>query len=115
MYRIAIASSDGENIDLHFGQAPSFLIYEIREDGTQFVEDREVVLPEKDNVHTGKNIEAIIELLDDCSAVFILRIGMQSARHLYAKGIKYFEVNYPLNHIFNTLIDNMRRGRVKIL
>ena len=47
--RVAIASSDGINIDLHFGQAKSFLIYELKAGKFELTEKRE--LPEQ--VETG--------------------------------------------------------------
>ncbi len=115
MYRIAIASSNGENVDLHFAQAESFLIYEITKDGVDFIDDRPVVLPEKEHVHNEENMDAVIELLNDCVAVFVLKIGMRSSRQLYARGLKSFEVSYPLHHIFRTLVDNLQRGKIKVL
>ena len=41
-YKIAVATSDGLNVDLHFGSAPSFDIYDV--DGIDFlkVETRKV-------------------------------------------------------------------------
>ena len=40
--KVAIASSDGLNIDLHFGQAKSFLIYELKGKKFELIEKREV-------------------------------------------------------------------------
>ena len=40
--KVAIASSDGLNIDLHFGQAKSFLIYELNGKKFELIEKREV-------------------------------------------------------------------------
>lgn len=40
--KVAIASSDGLNIDLHFGQAKSFLIYELKGSKFELIEKREV-------------------------------------------------------------------------
>ena len=40
--KVAIASSDGLNIDLHFGQAKSFLIYELKDKKFELIEKREV-------------------------------------------------------------------------
>ena len=47
--KVAIASSDGINIDLHFGKAESFLIYELKAGKFELTEKRE--LPEQ--VETG--------------------------------------------------------------
>ena len=43
--KVAIASSDGLNIDLHFGQAKSFFIYELKDKKFEFTEKREVPAP----------------------------------------------------------------------
>ena len=40
--KVAIASSDGLNIDLHFGQAKSFLIYELKDKKFELTEKREL-------------------------------------------------------------------------
>ena len=40
--KVAIASSDGLNIDLHFGQAAQFHIYELCGDHFEFLETRDV-------------------------------------------------------------------------
>jgi predicted Fe-Mo cluster-binding NifX family protein len=40
--KVAVASSDGLNIDLHFGQAKSFFIYELKDKKFEFTEKREV-------------------------------------------------------------------------
>lgn len=49
--KVAIASSDGLNIDLHFGQARAFLIYELKDKKFELVENRE--LPEGANEPTS--------------------------------------------------------------
>ncbi|MDR0430023.1 MAG: hypothetical protein LBH58_06050 [Tannerellaceae bacterium] len=115
MYRIAIASSNGEAVDMHFWQAKSFLIYEIGDEGVSFVEDRAIEDVKNEDEHSMKNMEIRVEILSDCKAVFFLKIGMRSSRYLYEHGIKSFEVSYTLNHIFNTLIKNKKQGRIKIL
>jgi predicted Fe-Mo cluster-binding NifX family protein len=47
-YRVAAASSDGMLVDTPFGEAESFLIYEIRDDGTyELIEKRIWVQPDE--------------------------------------------------------------------
>ena len=115
MYRIAIASSNGETVDMHFWQATSFLIYEIGDEGASFVEDRAIENVKDENEHSMQNMEKRAKILSDCKAVFFLKIGMRSSRYLYEHGIKPFEVSFSLNHIFKTLIKNEKQGRIKIL
>ncbi|MCR5614157.1 NifB/NifX family molybdenum-iron cluster-binding protein [Treponema sp.] len=51
-YKIAVASSDGVNIDVHFGAAKFFSIYEVQDDASfSFLEKREV--PEDAEVKAG--------------------------------------------------------------
>ena len=47
--KVAIASSDGLNIDLHFGQAKSFLIYELKGSKFELTEKREVPVLENES------------------------------------------------------------------
>ncbi|MDR1335880.1 MAG: hypothetical protein LBK22_03510 [Tannerella sp.] len=114
-YRIAIASSNGETVDLHFGQATSLLIYETGEDGVRFVDDRTVELIPGEAAHTEENMQRFAEALSDCSAVFVRRIGARSADFLHRNGIRTFEVDFTLHHIFTTLVKNEQRGRVRVL
>ncbi len=47
--KVAIASSDGLNIDLHFGQAKSFLIYELKGSKFELTEKRELPVLENES------------------------------------------------------------------
>ena len=49
--KVAIASSDGLNINLHFGQAKSFLIYELK--GSEFELTKKRELPASENESTS--------------------------------------------------------------
>ena len=40
--KVAIASSDGKNVDLHFGKAKDFLVYELNSSSFSFLEKRKV-------------------------------------------------------------------------
>ena len=113
-YRIAIASSDGESVDQHFGQARNFLIYEISEGQVEFIEDREVITNQDQEFHSDANFERITILLKDCKAVFVRKIGERAIIYLLVNGIKSFAVDYSLNFIFTTLIKR-QNSRVKLL
>ncbi|MDR2847674.1 MAG: hypothetical protein LBV39_01075 [Bacteroidales bacterium] len=114
-YRIAIASSNGESVDQHFGQAQNFLIYQVGSTGVDFVEDREAQLTQSKTPHWEENLKRLVKLLEDCSAIFVLKIGARSSRYLQLHNISIFEVNFSLNHIFTTLIKKQQQGRVRIL
>jgi nitrogen fixation protein NifX len=113
--RIAIASSNGESVDQHFGQADNFLIYDVGDKEVAFVEDREVSIEQEYSHHSDEYLAQLVELLSDCSAVFVLKIGVRSYKYLYERNINSFEVDFPLHHIFKTLLKNRERGRVRII
>lgn len=54
-YRIAVASSDGERINSHFGTAEEFRIYEVENEEASFVEARKVAASEGDVTGTEKS------------------------------------------------------------
>jgi nitrogen fixation protein NifX len=113
-YRIAIASSDGQVVDQHFAKAENFLIYEITEGNVEFIEDRLVNDGSAEDSHSDAHIEEIRDLLGDCKAVFVLKIGERAIRYLYLNGIKSFAVDFSLNHIFTTLLKR-QNSRIRIV
>jgi predicted Fe-Mo cluster-binding NifX family protein len=113
-YRIAIASSDGESVNQHFARAENFLIYEITEGKVAFIEDRLVNAGFGESAHSDARIEEIKNLLSDCKAVFVSKIGEKAIRYLNINGIKSFAVNFSLNFIFTTLLKR-QNSRVRII
>jgi predicted Fe-Mo cluster-binding NifX family protein len=113
-YRIAIASSDGESVNQHFGRAGNFLIYEISEGHVEFIEDREVTIDPEEKTQPDANFERVTILLKDCKAVFVLKIGERAVRYLYINGIKSFAVDFSLNFLFTTLLKR-QNSRIKII
>lgn len=86
--RIAVASSDGIVINTHFGRAASFYIYERQGKVLQLLEKR----IGKPFCHFGEHEENelldTVELLADCTMVYVLQIGRGAEEALLAKGIK---------------------------
>jgi nitrogen fixation protein NifX len=113
-YRIAIASSDGESVNQHFGQTKNFLIYDILEGSVEFVEDREVNFETNESAHSDSNLGQLSILLKDCKAVFVSKIGEKASSYLYINGISSFSVNYSLNHIFSTLLKR-QKSKLKVI
>jgi predicted Fe-Mo cluster-binding NifX family protein len=113
-YKIAIASSDGQKVDQHFGQAINFLIYEVSTGVINFIEDRDVNKCIDVDSNPETRISQIIHLLSDCKIVFASKIGERVVRELYDNGIKSFAVHFTLNEIFNTIIKR-QNSRVRII
>ena len=88
--KIAFTSTTGEMIDLHFGQAASFHVWEVGPDSADFVEQRGV------GEHGGDEedrIAARARLLVDCAIVYTMQIGGPAAAKLVAKKIHPMKTN----------------------
>ena len=130
-FKIAIASSDGKNVDLHFGKAAGFLIYEF--DGEKFsqTEMRKAPAPltEASAAESAPQAEsggcgsggcagctggggccsrggaklASVELLSDCRAVIAAQIGGNVRRQFERSVISCFDVDYPVETVLEKL------------
>lgn len=89
--RIAVASTDGKIIDLHFGDANRFLIFKIQDGQGQFEEIREKTKMSLNN-HQERWL-ASIDLVDDCKAVICSKIGNEPKIELRKLGIKPIQLD----------------------
>jgi len=93
--KVAFATTDGKQVDEHFGRAGMFAIYEITEDGYQFVAMRKfadgmdnavVDTREMGPLHDSA-VQKKVEKLADCKIIYLIEIGGPSAARLVKKGI----------------------------
>jgi predicted Fe-Mo cluster-binding NifX family protein len=99
-YKIAVTSSDGEHIDLHFGMADSFRILQMDEaaGSWEFQDTRKI--PVGSNAapgcggcgHQDERLQSVINALSDCRYVFTARIGKKPFTVLQRAGITALEV-----------------------
>lgn len=115
-YKIAIASSDGKQIDETFGAAKSFLIYEVTDGAYRKLEERvfheEGAASEKCGTSCGAGIgcasggsaagggcggagngSAKVELIADCRCIVCKKIGFHIQKQLERKAISAFDVS----------------------
>lgn len=88
--RFAIASKSGINVDLHFGHAEEFYIYDYKDGDIRFHEKRNVEKYCTGNEYCGDvedKIGKILVTLDDCNSVIAMRIGESPKVRLKDKGI----------------------------
>lgn len=88
--KIAFTSKTGESIDLHFGQAELFHIWEVGPDEAHFVGTVGV------GEHGGDEedrIAARANVLADCAVVYTMQIGGPAAAKLVAKRIHPMKTN----------------------
>lgn len=92
--KIAVASKYGKLVDLHFGHATEFRIYQGENNTFELLETRQVDkycagMQECDTEEERR--EVIVESLKDCAAVLTMRIGHSAKERLRRKGIQSIE------------------------
>ncbi|ACM20850.1 nitrogenase molybdenum-iron cofactor biosynthesis protein NifB/NifX-related protein [Geotalea daltonii FRC-32] len=93
MIRVAIASSDGESINEHFGKASQFIIYEVEDDGNYRQVEKREVLSGCSNAETSVHGPGgTTDRLGDVQAVFAVQIGPGAAAALQEKGVRAFNL-----------------------
>ena len=101
-FKVAIASNDGKRINEHFGKTLSFLIYEIKEDGSyKFLESRKNTPPYL--------LERSINLILDCNTVLASQIGPKATHILYCHGIQ----SYMINNLIDDALRRLASSKLK--
>jgi nitrogen fixation protein NifX len=98
--KVAFATTDGEQVDEHFGRAGMFAIYEITDKGSTFVEIRKFSDGMDKSVTDTKDLGPLhddavqnkVDRLADCKLIYLTEIGGPSAARLVKKGIMPMKV-----------------------
>jgi len=99
-FRIAFAST-GEYIDQHFGSARYFQVYDIADNEHHHVETRKTEGKYRSNYEGEFN--HLLEILDDCDAVFVSKIGQNAAAFMIGHGKRVFEAAGEVEEIIAEL------------
>lgn len=92
-YRVAIASTDGETVNIHYGKSEIFYIYIIDDDeGYDFLEKRSVQSVCQDGFHNKAAMDTHVQQFTDCKYVIASRIGTGAIQVLTAQGITAMEL-----------------------
>ena len=91
-YRVALASSDGRNVDVHYGKSEKFFVYALDEEGYDFVEERSVKPVCMDGSHLKQSMEESVKRFADCRYVVASRIGAGASASLTLGGITGMEL-----------------------
>ncbi len=102
--KIAFATTDGKQVDEHFGRAGLFAIYEISAEGSRFLELRKFADGIDHAVADTRNagaahesaVESKVERLADCKLVYLTEIGGPSAARLVKRDIMPMKVKEPM-------------------
>jgi nitrogen fixation protein NifB len=102
--RIAIASRDNIFVHQHFGRATHFQIYDLHDKGFVFVETRENIPSCGSNEIEADAHSSVVNLLKDCSAVVVARIGPGAIETLNTYGLKYYMFPGSINTALQKII-----------
>lgn len=97
--KIAVASTDGKIVDLHFGDTNHFLIFKIEDGEGKFHEIRKKT-PMTLNNHGERWIASLV-LINDCKAVISSKIGKKPTRELRKLGIKPIQLDCNVKEAVN--------------
>ena len=118
--KVAFATTDGKQVDEHFGRAGMFAVYELTDKGASFVELRKfsdgmdtTVTDTKDlgPLHDSA-VQAKVERLADCKLIYLTEIGGPSAARLVKKGIMPMKVKEVvlIESALNQLNDTIKQS-----
>ncbi|WP_160692755.1 nitrogenase cofactor biosynthesis protein NifB [Clostridium sp. C2-6-12] len=100
VYKFAISSKSGINIDQHFGHASEFYIYDYANGAIQFAEKRSVEKYCNGVQECGEqeeNIKKILNTINDCDAVLAFKIGAEPVNKLLKEGIHVYQMYERIN------------------
>jgi predicted Fe-Mo cluster-binding NifX family protein len=116
--RVAFASSDGSFIDFHYGRATTFFIYEIgagRGDEIlrptpMYVGKRHCYrIPGQGEImqsaaHRREELEKAAELLKDCDALFVAKIGETPAKFFIERNFRIFQIEARIDRVLEAIV-----------
>jgi nitrogen fixation protein NifX len=93
--KVAFATTDGVQVNEHFGRAGMFAVYDVKEQGYSFVEMRKFAEGRDTAVEETKGMKEVhddlvqkkVDSLGDCKIVYLTEIGGPSAARLVKKGM----------------------------
>ncbi|MBQ2666172.1 NifB/NifX family molybdenum-iron cluster-binding protein [Methanobrevibacter sp.] len=100
--RLAVVSSDGENVDLHLGKGKSVYVYDY-DDELKFVEHREVEIADDSKHQGGKVIKACA----DCDVLIAVQYGFKSKIKAEDANIKLVMDEGPVCDVLKRYIDHV--------
>jgi nitrogen fixation protein NifX len=118
--KIAFATTDGANVDEHFGRAGMFAVYDMGREGYRLIEMRKfadgidtAVTGTRDRGEAHEDaVQAKVDRLADCKIIFMTEIGGPSAARLVKKGIMPMKVKAatPIEDSIRQLHETIRRS-----
>lgn len=119
--KVAFATTDGVNIDEHFGRSGKFAVYEISPEGYAFLEEIKFAEEGRDTSaeeSRGNEVEHEnvmnnkVERLADCKIIFFTNIGAPSAARLVNRGLMPIKVKevVPIEQELQRLLETIQNS-----
>lgn len=104
--KIAVASSNGKKVNLHFADASHYLIFGVDGKKVNFLELREKpIKPIKD--HSDRWMQSL-DIISDCQVILCSKIGQEPKRSLKNNGIGVFESQKEVKEAIKDYLLNNR-------
>ncbi len=116
---IAVATKGSGRVNEHFGHAKEFQIYELSASGAKFVGHRRVDLYCQGGYGDEDSLETVIRAINDCTAVFVAKIGGCPKNDLLKAGIDPVDqyahefIEQSAIAYFKDYIEKIRRGDIE--
>jgi predicted Fe-Mo cluster-binding NifX family protein len=111
--KIAVASSDGQNVNEHFGRTRSFSIYRLHDDGREFLETRAIESACSGNAHDDDALSKTAQALSDCRGVVAAQIGSGAIDALLMYRIMAFTLPGTIDEAIDSLVKTRRFAYLK--
>ncbi|MBD2628029.1 MULTISPECIES: nitrogen fixation protein NifX [Nostocaceae] len=108
--KIAFTTTDRIHVNAHFGWAKEIDVYEISDDGYEFLETLKFEGDLKEDGNEDK-ITPKLEALNDCTIVYVVAIGGSAAARLIKKGVtpvKAKSEEEKIEEILNKLVTTLK-------
>ncbi|MBW4612930.1 MAG: nitrogen fixation protein NifX [Desmonostoc vinosum HA7617-LM4] len=108
--KIAFTTSDRVHINAHFGAAQEIDVYEISNEGYQFLETLSFSGDLKEDGNESK-LAPKLAALEDCTIVYVVAIGGSAAARLIKKGvtpIKARSEEEEINEVLTKLVQTLK-------
>jgi predicted Fe-Mo cluster-binding NifX family protein len=104
--KIAIASTNGTEVNQHFVLADKFYIFEKKNGKTNFIETRkapdDLQNMEMSDIKLDR-LKKVINIVEDCNVIYSLKIGDEPAKHLKEKGIFPLTYSGPVDKLLKNI------------
>ncbi|MDR3264010.1 MAG: hypothetical protein LBT30_06855 [Clostridiales bacterium] len=108
-YKVAVCSSDGIRLDVHFGKCAKYYIFEPDLEKGVFLPAgiREIEPVCKQCGHSDHDFGAVAQALSDCKIILVNRIGYPARNYMNGVGFTVLSDEGSIEDVLKTLISHI--------